>query len=97
MTGNLSHQIEHHLFPDLPSNRYSEIARHVEELFTRYELRYHAAPLVQQVGSAWHRVVRLSFPNGWLEQTNRRNLGRQLKGLARSVRRGNAEPMPALG
>ncbi|MBY8852476.1 acyl-CoA desaturase, partial [Saccharothrix sp. MB29] len=22
MTGNLSHQIEHHLFPDLPSNRY---------------------------------------------------------------------------
>ncbi len=23
MTGNLSHQIEHHLFPDLPSNRYA--------------------------------------------------------------------------
>ena len=27
MTGNLSHQIEHHLYPDLPSNRYAEIAR----------------------------------------------------------------------
>ena len=26
MTGNLSYQIEHHLFPDLPSNRYQEIA-----------------------------------------------------------------------
>ena len=26
MSGNLSHQIEHHLFPDLPSNRYYEIA-----------------------------------------------------------------------
>ena len=26
MTGNLSFQIEHHLFPDLPSNRYQEIA-----------------------------------------------------------------------
>ena len=26
MTGNLSHQIEHHLYPDLPSNRYAEIA-----------------------------------------------------------------------
>ena len=26
MTGNLSYQIEHHLFPDLPSNRYAEIA-----------------------------------------------------------------------
>ncbi len=27
MTGNLSHQVEHHLFPDLPSNRYAEVAR----------------------------------------------------------------------
>ncbi|MFI7744911.1 fatty acid desaturase family protein, partial [Kocuria rhizosphaericola] len=26
MTGNLSFQIEHHLFPDLPSNRYAEVA-----------------------------------------------------------------------
>ena len=26
LAGNLSHQIEHHLFPDLPSNRYAEIA-----------------------------------------------------------------------
>ena len=30
MTGNLSHQIEHHLFPDLPSNRYGEIAPQVQ-------------------------------------------------------------------
>jgi NADPH-dependent stearoyl-CoA 9-desaturase len=27
MTGNLSYQIEHHLFPDLPSNRYAEVTR----------------------------------------------------------------------
>ena len=26
MTGNLSHQIEHHLFPDLPARRYPQIA-----------------------------------------------------------------------
>ena len=37
MTGNLSHQIEHHLFPDLPSNRYAEIAPRVEALFDKYE------------------------------------------------------------
>ena len=30
MTGNLSYQIEHHLFPDLPSNHYQEIAPKVE-------------------------------------------------------------------
>ena len=43
MTGNLSHQIEHHLFPDLPSNRYAEIAPKVKALFEKYELNYHAA------------------------------------------------------
>ena len=44
MTGNLSHQIEHHLFPDLPSNRYDEIAPKVQDLFERYGLDYCAAP-----------------------------------------------------
>src|SRR5690606_3812044 len=32
LTGNLSYQIEHHLFPDLPSNRYPEIAARVRAL-----------------------------------------------------------------
>ena len=32
LCGNLSHQIEHHLFPDLPSNRYAELAGPVREL-----------------------------------------------------------------
>ena len=86
MTGNLSHQIEHHLFPDLPSNRYAEIAVDVERLFQRYGLSYHSAPLLRQVGSAWHRVFRLSFPNGWLAATNRRNLRSQLAELARLAR-----------
>ncbi|MCW2819103.1 MAG: fatty acid desaturase, partial [Marmoricola sp.] len=65
MCGNLSHQIEHHLFPDLPSNRYREIAPRVRSLFARHGLTYHAASLPRQVGSAWHKVVRLSLPNGW--------------------------------
>jgi fatty acid desaturase len=81
MTGNLSHQIEHHLFPDLPSNRYGEIAPKVKDLFERYGLDYCERPLPQQVYSAWHKVVRLSLPNGWLEQTHARNLPGQLKRL----------------
>ena len=40
MSGNLSHQIEHHLFPDLPSNRYAEIAPKVQALFEKYDLNY---------------------------------------------------------
>jgi linoleoyl-CoA desaturase len=85
MTGNLSHQIEHHLFPDLPSNRYSEIAPKVEALFEKYGLSYCARPLPQQVYSAWHKVVRLSLPNGWLEATNRKNLPSQLGKLYKMV------------
>jgi NADPH-dependent stearoyl-CoA 9-desaturase len=78
MSGNLSHQIEHHLFPDLPSNRYAEIAPKVQALFEKYDLNYHAAPMPKQVASAWHRVVRLSLPNGWLATTNVANAPQQL-------------------
>jgi linoleoyl-CoA desaturase len=78
MTGNLSHQIEHHLFPDLPSNRYGEIAPKVEALFEKYDLNYCARPLVPQVYSAWHKVVRLSLPNGWLADTTPKNAPKQL-------------------
>jgi len=81
MTGNLSHQIEHHLFPDLPSNRYAEVAPKVKALFDKYELNYHEAPMPKQVASAWHKVVRLSFPNGWLAETNVKNAPRQLAKL----------------
>jgi fatty acid desaturase len=66
MTGNLSFQIEHHLFPDLPSNRYQEIAPRVRELFDRYGLTYVSGPLPKQVASAWAKVIRLSLPNDLL-------------------------------
>ncbi|MFC5176482.1 fatty acid desaturase family protein [Nocardioides taihuensis] len=78
MSGNLSHQIEHHLFPDLPSNRYAEIAPKVQALFEKYDLNYHSAPMPKQVASAWHRVVRLSLPNGWLATTNVANAPQQV-------------------
>ena len=68
MTGNLSFQIEHHLFPDLPSNRYSEIAPRVQEVFERYDLTYVSGPLTHQVASAWWKVIRLSLPNEIAEQ-----------------------------
>lgn len=72
MTGNLSYQIEHHLFPDLPSNRYSEIAPKVRQLFHDYRLAYITGPLPKQVASAWSKVVRLSLPNEWAATLRRR-------------------------
>ena len=62
LTGHLSHQIEHHCFPDLPSRRYPEVAPQVRAIFDRYGLAYNARPLLQQVASAWRKVVRLSLP-----------------------------------
>ncbi len=71
MSGNLSFQIEHHLFPDLPSNRYQEIAPQIRDLFERYGLTYTSGSLPRQVGSAWKKVVRLSLPNGFLDKATK--------------------------
>jgi fatty acid desaturase len=64
MTGNLSHQIEHHLFPDLPSNRYAEIAPQVRAVCERYGLPYLSGPLGKQYRSVAKKILRLSFPGG---------------------------------
>ncbi len=69
MTGNLSFQIEHHLFPDLPSNRYAEIAPQVQALFEKYDLAYVSGSFPTQLASAWHKVFRLALPNDFLKKT----------------------------
>ncbi|MEV0101605.1 acyl-CoA desaturase, partial [Nocardia sp. NPDC050789] len=62
MTGNLSHQIEHHLFPDIPARRYPLIAPEVREICERYGLRYNTGPLYKQLFSVATKIVRLSVP-----------------------------------
>jgi hypothetical protein len=53
----------------------------VKDLYDRYGLNYHAASFPKQLDSAWHKVVRLSLPNGWLESTNAKNAPMQLARL----------------
>lgn len=62
MSGNLSHQIEHHLFPDLPANRYQEIAPEVEEICARYGLPYNSRRFSAQLGSTWKKIWKLALP-----------------------------------
>ncbi|NLU81928.1 fatty acid desaturase [Rhodococcus sp. HNM0569] len=69
MTGNLSYQIEHHLFPDLPSNRYAEIAVRVRELCDKYDLPYTTGPLAVQYAKSWRTIAKLSLPNKYLRDT----------------------------
>ncbi|QEY65179.1 fatty acid desaturase [Metapseudomonas lalkuanensis] len=56
LTGNLSHQIEHHLFPDLPARRYAEMAKVVREIAGRYGQVYNSGRLSVQFGSVLKRV-----------------------------------------
>ncbi|HEY1102055.1 MAG TPA: acyl-CoA desaturase [Burkholderiaceae bacterium] len=64
MSGNLSHQVEHHLFPDLPSNRYPELAPKVQALARQYDLPYNSAPLWRQYGTTTWTIWRLALPGG---------------------------------
>ncbi len=64
MSGNLDHQIEHHLFPDLPSNRYAQIAPKVREICERHGLHYNTASFPRQFGTVVRKVLRLSLPFG---------------------------------
>jgi linoleoyl-CoA desaturase len=63
-SGNLGYQVEHHLFPDLPSSRYAEIAPQVKEICERYELPYNSGPFGQQLGMVQRTILRLAFPGG---------------------------------
>ena len=69
MSGNLSHQIEHHLFPDLPSNRYAELSPRVRALTVRYGLLYNSASLTRQLGTTVWKILRLGFPGGGAPNT----------------------------
>jgi NADPH-dependent stearoyl-CoA 9-desaturase len=64
MSGNLGYQVEHHLFPDMPSTRYGEIAPKVREICMRYGLPYNSGPFHQQLGMVQRTIVRLAFPGG---------------------------------
>ena len=63
-SGNLSYQVEHHLYPDMPSTRYGEIAPKVREICERYELPYNTGPFLQQWGMVQRTILRLAFPGG---------------------------------
>jgi|HubBroStandDraft_4_1064222.scaffolds.fasta_scaffold03562_4 fatty acid desaturase len=64
LAGNLSFQVEHHLYPDMPSSRYAEIAPRVRDICRRYGLPYNTGPLGKQLGTVHRTILRLAFPGG---------------------------------
>ncbi|KAG9584408.1 hypothetical protein KCV01_g14216, partial [Aureobasidium melanogenum] len=63
LTGNLSHQIEHHFYPDLPANRYAEIAVDVKRICERYGQHYNTGSMPRQFGQVIWRILRHALPS----------------------------------
>ncbi|MFE0749004.1 fatty acid desaturase family protein [Gordonia sp. NPDC058843] len=70
MSGNLCYQIEHHLFPDLPSNRYRQISRRVQALCERYDLPYTTGSLAHQYLLALRTIHKLALPDRFLRRSS---------------------------
>jgi linoleoyl-CoA desaturase len=64
LSGNLSHQIEHHLYPDLPARRYAAMAVEVREIARRYGQTYNCGSLSAQFGTVMRRIWVYRRPNG---------------------------------
>jgi fatty acid desaturase len=64
ISGNLGYQVEHHLYPDMPSTRYGEIAPRVREICEQYGLPYNSGPLSKQLWMVHRTIARLAFPGG---------------------------------
>ncbi len=69
MSGNLCYQIEHHLYPDLPSNRLHEISVRVRQVCDKYDLPYTTGSFLMQYGEAWRTIAKLSLPDRYLRDS----------------------------
>ena len=70
MSGNLCYQIEHHLFPDLPSNRYAEMSVTIKSLCDEYDLPYTTGSFASQYLQVFRTILKLSVPNALLTATS---------------------------
>ncbi|MEA2458956.1 MAG: NADPH-dependent stearoyl-CoA 9-desaturase, partial [Thermoleophilaceae bacterium] len=80
ISGNLGYQVEHHIYPDMPSTRYGEIAPRVREICERYELPYNTGPFFQQIGMVQRTILRLAFPGGKVRPKPGPYKGEKIKG-----------------
>ena len=64
MSGNLSYQVEHHLYPDMPSSRYKQMAPKVKAVCEQYGLPYNTGPFGKQWRMVQRTILRLALPGG---------------------------------
>ena len=106
MSGNLSHQIEHHPYPDLPAHRYKAIAPEVQAaLCERFGLPYNTGRLSKQFGSVVAKIVRLALPGRKAPQRKREapqptwrsppDAGHLCRGFRGTARSEDSNPQPS--
>jgi fatty acid desaturase len=83
LSGNLSHQIEHHLFPDVPANRYQEMAPKVREVCAEFGQQYNTAPFGSQILSVYKRLAVHSLPDSVVDRlvATKRTFVEAVKGM----------------
>ncbi|SIR60547.1 fatty acid desaturase family protein [Williamsia sterculiae] len=64
ISGNLGYQVEHHLYPDMPSTRYAQVAPRVKDICQRYGLPYNTGPFHRQWAQVQRTILRLALPGG---------------------------------
>ncbi|MGV0872085.1 fatty acid desaturase family protein [Mycolicibacterium sp. XJ879] len=69
-SGHLCYQIEHHLFPDLPSNRLPEVSVRVRALCKKYHLPYTTGSLARQYFLTLRTIHKLALPDRFLRATS---------------------------
>ena len=62
LTGHLSCQIEHHLFPDVPAHRYVDMSKEVQEIAKKHGIPYNTGGFAKQYATVLKRVIKYSFP-----------------------------------
>lgn len=63
MSGHLSCQVEHHLFPDIPSSRYRALSKEVQVICKKYNIPYNTDSFLNQYKTVIKKVIVHSFPN----------------------------------
>ncbi|MCE5287686.1 MAG: acyl-CoA desaturase [Nocardiaceae bacterium] len=87
LSGNLSYQIEHHLFPDMPAYRYKEISVEVRALCEKYGIAYHEAPMYKQLLSVYKKLFKLALPDSFWAKSPAAGVAEIVKFPVRQVRK----------
>ncbi|MEO9586212.1 MAG: acyl-CoA desaturase, partial [Marinobacter sp.] len=79
LSGHLSYQIEHHVFPDLPAHRYPEMSEKVQAVCKKHGIPYNTGTFAKQYSTVLKRIFGYSLPdrmrNRLLPEFSNRALG----------------------